>query len=60
MPAPIPLEPPVTRATFPVNDFVCIAVIDILLLIEYLYFGLFCPELIQSDGINPPAASLTQ
>src|ERR1700682_5101487 len=24
MPAPIPLEPPVTRATFPLNDFVCI------------------------------------
>jgi hypothetical protein len=45
MPAPIPLEPPVTRATFPVNDSVCIAAIDILLLIEYLYFGLLCPEL---------------
>src|SRR6266851_8983729 len=24
MPAPIPLEPPVTRATLPLNDFVCI------------------------------------
>src|SRR6202011_2022057 len=24
MPAPMPLEPPVTRATLPVNDFVCI------------------------------------
>src|SRR5580700_8204993 len=24
MPAPMPLEPPVTRATFPLNDFICI------------------------------------
>src|ERR1700724_3042657 len=24
MPAPMPLEPPVTRATLPLNDFVCI------------------------------------
>src|SRR5260370_33161796 len=23
MPAPMPLEPPVTRATLPLNDFVC-------------------------------------
>src|SRR5260370_17905080 len=45
MPAPIPLEPPVTRATFPVSDFICIAAMDILLLIQYLHFGLFCLEL---------------
>jgi hypothetical protein len=26
MAAPMPLEPPVTKATLPVNDFVCITV----------------------------------
>ena len=28
MPAPIPLEPPVTRATLPVNDLACIVAIN--------------------------------
>src|SRR5580704_900847 len=30
MPAPIPFEPPVTRATLPVNDFSCTAAMNIL------------------------------
>src|SRR5216683_2099921 len=35
MPAPIPLEPPVTSATLPLNDFACVAAIDILLVLTF-------------------------
>src|SRR5712675_2817775 len=53
MPAPIPLEPPVTRATLPLNDFVCIwppkppghALCHIM--------DCSVQNEIQSDGINP-------
>ena len=38
MPAPIPFEPPVTRATLPANDFVCVTTINILLFIDYTIF----------------------
>src|SRR5882672_6018880 len=34
MPAPIPLEPPVTRATLPVNDLACIPAMNILQVID--------------------------
>src|ERR1700732_3233477 len=37
MPAPMPLEPPVTRATLPLNDLVCIA-IHILQLDSYTFW----------------------
>src|SRR5260370_19546065 len=35
MPAPIPLEPPVTSATLPLDDFACVAAIDILLVLTF-------------------------
>src|SRR5260370_37984562 len=35
MPAPIPLEPPVTSATLPLNDFACVTAIDILLVLPF-------------------------
>src|SRR5258708_20686192 len=35
MPAPIPLEPPVTSATLPLNDFACVAAIDFLLVLTF-------------------------
>src|ERR1700732_189404 len=35
MPAPIPLEPPVTNATLPLNEFACVAAINILLVLAF-------------------------
>jgi hypothetical protein len=40
----MPLEPPVTRATLPVNAFVSLAAINILLVIDCWHFGLFYPK----------------
>jgi hypothetical protein len=37
--APMPLEPPVTKATLPLNDFVCVDAINILLGVDLTYFG---------------------
>jgi hypothetical protein len=44
MPASIPFEPPVTRATLPASDYVCICCHDYLRVIDGISFGLFCPE----------------
>src|SRR5260370_16789325 len=41
MPAPIPLEPPVTSATLPLNDFACVAAIDILLVLPFCVLDSF-------------------
>ena len=35
MPAQIPLEPPVTNATLPPNEFACVAAINILLVLAF-------------------------
>src|ERR1700757_1275107 len=43
MPAPIPLEPPVTRATLPLNDFACIGHQNPPST-YYAHCGLSCPE----------------
>jgi hypothetical protein len=45
MPAPIPLEPPVTRATLPLSALVCIAAVNTPKFSIISHFGLTGPEL---------------
>src|SRR6266852_2164924 len=52
MPAPMPLEPPVTRATLPLNDLVCIATIHILQFHSCTFWMTLSRIRIQPGGIN--------
>jgi hypothetical protein len=59
MPAAMPLEPPVTRATLPLNDFVCIAAIHILQLDPCTLWMILSRMRIQRGGINCSDMCLT-